>query len=182
MRSEELPDPQLAPAPAFVTAVAVTEGFNRLASDLAEGLRAIVASARGMSAWPTWCSTCGQRLRSKRFQFLRGCSTPEGRELESPMHGHDLLAGKHLLEPRGAVPLGRADWLGFDTTPDIALVERVVLREFQQRWAVVIGDKQRFDAFIGVWQSNLDHEPCPMLNLSTRERCMLDFLWHEGPG
>ena len=166
----------------FVTEAAVTEGFKRLAGDLAEELRAIVASARGDERVAYLVFDLCPEAAFEAFPISAWMFDSEGQELESPMHAHDLLAGEHLLDPRGAVPLGRADWLGFDTTPDIELVERVLLQEFQQCWATVIGDKQRFDAFIGVWRSNLDHEPCPMLNLSTRERCMLDFLWHEGPG
>ena len=186
MRSEKPTNPPLVPTPAFITEATVTEGFKRLASALVEELRGIVASAQADERVAYLVFDLSPAYVFGGFPITAWTFDSEGQEVESSIHNHDLLAGKHLLDPRGDYPLGRADWLGFDTMPDIALVERVMVQQFQQCWALVAGDKLRFDAFIGVWIANLEYaaesEPCPMLNLATGEQRVLDFLWEEWPG
>jgi hypothetical protein len=93
------------------------------------------------------------------------------REYNCPVHALDLLPGVPLLDPRDDYPLGRVDWLGFDTTPDLELVQQAIARRLQALWALLPEDIARLQPYAGRVLTGEDRERSPslLLNLRTGE-------------
>jgi hypothetical protein len=95
------------------------------------------------------------------------------REYDCPVHVLDLLLlpGVPLLDPRDDYPLGRADWIGFDTTPDLELVQQAIARRLQALWAMLPEDIARLQPYAGGVLPDEEREGLPnmLLNLRTGE-------------
>ena len=106
----------------------------------------------------------------------------DGEEVEGAarLDGRRLLPGTTLLPPEGAYPLGRFDWIGADTTADLALVERVCIDEFRITWAAADRALPGVRALIGRWAPLLGDEGAfPLFDLGSDAPVLVDALWEE---
>ncbi|MCY1059157.1 hypothetical protein [Nannocystis sp. SCPEA4] len=80
-----------------------------------------------------------------------------GDDCDGSLAGRSLLAGRTLLDPRDAYPLGRVDLAGIDTTPDLELVERMIVEQLRALWP----NLELVRAYAGRIETSDDGEPEP---------------------
>jgi hypothetical protein len=167
------------PAPiARVSEESVSSAFNRIETVLAEELRRIVAAVETDEHVGYLLLDINPCFAFGTFPVTAWTFDRDGAERDGAMHGVHLLPTEYLLDPTADYPLGRPDWLGVDTMPDVALVERVMLKELRTAWLRVIGSPCRFTALAGVWIADDDGatQPSAMMDLWTGESRVHAFL------
>ncbi|MCY1065201.1 hypothetical protein OV090_10540 [Nannocystis sp. RBIL2] len=90
------------------------------------------------------------------------------------LDGRSLLPGRTLLPPRDAYPLGRIDFLGADTTPDLELVERAIVEQLLALWPRL----ERVRAYAGRIQvSDGGPEPSSLVSLDDGALHVVTLRW-----
>lgn len=99
----------------------------------------------------------------------------QGDDHECSLSGRKLLAGRTLLPPRDAYPLGRIDWFGADTTSDAELVERMIVEQLRAHWPKL----ERVRAYAGriAWSDDDSPEPSELVSLDDGERRVVMLRW-----
>lgn len=68
------------------------------------------------------------------FPLAVSAWTADGREVDSELWEYQFLPGRTLLPPEESYPLGRADWLGFNTMKDVGLIDRILTDRLRLGW------------------------------------------------
>ncbi|MFZ6180912.1 hypothetical protein [Nannocystis pusilla] len=90
------------------------------------------------------------------------------------LDGRSLLAGRTLLPPRDAYPLGRIDFLGADTTSDLEIVERAIVEQLLALWPRL----ERVHAYAGrIHVSDRGPEPSSLVSLGDGALHVVTLRW-----
>lgn len=98
-----------------------------------------------------------------RFPVELSTFDAHGHSVDCSLDGRSLLAGRTLLDPREAYPLGRVDLFGLDTTPDLEIVERAIVAELRAHWPTL----EHVHAYAGrvSWSADGRPGPCQLVSL-----------------
>lgn len=94
---------------------------------------------------------------------------------ECSLDGLVLLAGRTLLDPRDSYPLGRVDWFGADTTPDLELIERLLVEQLRAHWPK-IAHVHAYAGRIGM-PDDEGPEPSELVSLDDGARRVITLRW-----
>lgn len=97
------------------------------------------------------------------------------REIDSPIHGRDLLTGRTLLDPQDRYPIGWDDVAGASFLEDALVVERTVMKHLCEQWARV---GATLPGYIGhVLGDDDSSQTRHLMNLSTEEIETVTLRW-----
>lgn len=141
----------------FVDEGSVRAALAVVAPALRAELLAIAGALRGLPEVALAVLHVEAERAFKCFPVELSTFDAHGNSVDCPLDGRSLLAGRTLLDPRDAYPLGRIDLFGIDTTPDLDLVERAIVEQLRAHWPTL----ERVRAYAGRISTSADRLPKP---------------------